>query len=656
MSDITASPDNLPEANLGRLLSKPFDVRRTRRSIFSAFLEARGQRGGKTQIIIDGDDRKFTYDEITRAAFGLGSALRSGTKRGENVGVLLPTGAGAAIAFFAVSAYGRVPAMLNFTSGPRALKAACTMSRINTIVTAHKFVDLGGYEALIKDLEGHARIVYLEDVRENLSLGDKIAGGLGPFIPWAFMAKPHPDTPSVILFTSGTEGDPKGVVLSHANVVSNIEQVRDHIELFENDAVFNPLPMFHCFGLTLGTLMPLLIGVTAVFHPTPLQAKEIAKRVRKTQATLLLATDTFMSQYARAGAQGDLNSLRIAVLGAERVKDETRQLVRKKFNIELLEGYGATEAAPVAAANKIGGNKPGTVGKLMAGMECKLEDVPGIEEGGRLYISGPNIMLGYLKTTNPGVIEAPDGGWHDTGDIVTIDDEGYITIRGRLKRFAKVAGEMVSLAVVENCATSLWEENRHAAVAIPDKRKGEQIVLISDCKDANRADMVAFAKNHGVPELAVPRRVLHTDEIPILGTGKINYGEVAQLVHGLLDEKPAEASPKKVEPAPEAAPETAPETKAEPEAPNVTAEEPSVTAAATEPGQGPSAEDATPAPTEELAAEVKPEVVAGGNSVDAASDAASGATSGASGDNEARKDNPEVGAPEKPKAPDAPSA
>ncbi len=544
MSDTTASGINLPaEVELGKTLHKPFDVSRSRRTVFSAFLKARSKRGGKVDIMVDGDERKLTYDEITRASFGLGSALKNGTEKGEMVGVLLPTGVGAVIAFFALSAYGRTPAMLNFTAGSRSLKAACTMSKIKTIVTAHKFVELGGFEDLIKDLETHANIVYLEDVRENLSLGDKLAGGLGPFLPWAFAAQSDPDSPCVVLFTSGTEGDPKGVVLSHANVVANIEQVRDHIDLYENDAVFNPLPTFHCFGLTVGVLMPMLIGLKTICHPSPLQGKEIVKRVRKTKATILLATDTFMSQYARAGDQGDLNSLRIAVCGAERVKDETRQLVRRKYNIELLEGYGATEAAPVAAANQLSGNKPGSVGKFMSGMDYRLEDVPGIAEGGRLFINGPNIMLGYLMSDQPGIVQAPKDGWHDTGDIVTVDDEGFVTIRGRVKRFAKVGGEMVSLAVVENCATSIWEDNMHAAVSIPDARRGEQIILLSNSKEANRADMVSFAKNHGVVELAVPRKILYTEDIPILGTGKINYGQVMHIVNELLGPDASVAAP-----------------------------------------------------------------------------------------------------------------
>ena len=367
-------------------------------------------------------------------------------------------------------------------------------------------------------------------MRENLSLSDKIKAVIGPKLPFLFASNPSHDTTGVVLFTSGTEGDPKGVVLSHQNVMANVEQVRAHIELFpETDTLFNPLPTFHCFGLTVGAVLPLMAGIKTIFHPTPLQPREIAKRIKASQSTILLATDTFISQYARAGEQGDLESLRLAVCGAERVRDETRQMIRKKYSIEILEGYGATEASPVVAANQMGNNIPGSVGKLMSGMSYKLEPVPGIDKGGRMFVRGPNVMKGYLRASAPGQLEPPKDGWHDTGDICTVDKEGVIRIRGRVKRFAKVGGEMISLAVVENCASAIWPDNMHAAAAIPDPRKGEQIVLLSDTDAVNRPDMLAWAQNHGVSELSVPRKVFKVDEIPVLGTGKIDYGNVTKL-------------------------------------------------------------------------------------------------------------------------------
>jgi acyl-[acyl-carrier-protein]-phospholipid O-acyltransferase/long-chain-fatty-acid--[acyl-carrier-protein] ligase len=334
---------------------------------------------------------------------------------------------------------------------------------------------------------------------------------------------------AVVLFTSGTEGQPKGVALSHTNILTNVEQVRLHIALYPNDVLFNPLPTFHCFGLTVGAILPLLLGIKAVYHPTPLQPHEIVRRVKAHGATILLSTDTFMSQYARAGEQGDLGSLRLAVCGAERVRDETRQLLRRKYAMEILEGYGVTETSPVAAVNQPGAMRPGTVGRLMPGMQARLEPVEGIPNAGRLYLKGPNIMLGYIRSDDPGVIHPPEGGWHDTGDVVAIDDEGFIAIKGRLKRFAKIGGEAVSLAVVENCASAVWPDFAHAAVAFPDGRKGEQIVLITTNPDAQRIELVGWSQNHGVSDLAIPRKIVHVKDIPVLGTGKTDYVKVEKM-------------------------------------------------------------------------------------------------------------------------------
>lgn len=509
----------------------PFDLNRARKPVFRALLDARNHFGGSKAAIVDGDERVLTYDEIIRASFALGHALKKGTKPGEAVAIMLPSGAGAVVAFFAISAYGRVPTMLNFTAGAASLRSALRTAKVKRIVTAHRFVELGKFEGLIAELEGEAEIVYLEDVREKLSLRDKIAAVVGPHAPWLVAAHPLDQSEAVILFTSGTEGEPKGVALSHLNLLSNVEQVRSHIVLTTDDVLFNPLPTFHCFGLTVGALMPLFLGIKAVFHPTPLQPKEIANRIRSTGSTILLSTDTFISQYARAGQQGDLNSLRLAVCGAERLRDETRALLRNKYAIELLEGYGVTETAPVVAANQVGANRAGTVGRLMQGMEARLEPVEGIPNAGRLFVRGPNIMMGYIKPEEPGVIHPPKDGWHDTGDVVSIDEEGFIAIKGRLKRFAKIGGETVSLAVVESCASALWPEYSHAAIVMPDTgRKGEQIILVTTCPDAQRTDLVGWVHNHGVQELAVPKRILTVESIPVLGTGKTDYVKVQKQV------------------------------------------------------------------------------------------------------------------------------
>ena len=511
----------------------PLDMSRSHQPVFRALVEARSRYGSSQPALVDGDERVLSYEEIVRAALALGHALKRGTKPGEAVGIMLPTGAASIIAFFAVSAYGRVPAMLNFTSGAAGLSSAIKTAQVKRVVTAHRFIALAKLEGLAADLSKECELVYLEDVRENLSLVDKAFAAVGTFVPSLVTAGAIHFKPAVILFTSGTEGEPKGVALSHVNLLSNVEQVRAHIALFDTDTLFNPLPTFHCFGLTVGALMPLLLGIKVVCHPTPLQPHEIVRRIRETRATILLSTDTFISQYARAGEQGDLNSLRLAVCGAERLRDETRALLRRKYAIELLEGYGVTEAAPVVSANQPGANRSGTVGRLMSNMKARLDPVEGIANAGRLFVKGPNVMLGYIKPDKPGVIQPPEGGWHDTGDVVSIDEEGFIAIKGRLKRFAKIGGEAVSLAVVESIASAVWPDHSHAAIILPDGRKGEQIALVTTNRDANRHDLVGWAHNHGVAEIAVPRRLIMVDDIPVLGTGKTDYVQVQKIAETL---------------------------------------------------------------------------------------------------------------------------
>lgn len=500
--------------------------RRSRRAIFQAYLDhARREKPGKVALT-DGDGRRLTVQEITRGSFALGGALARLTAKGEHVGVLLPTGTGAVIGFFALLSRGRVPAMLNFTAGSKNLLAACRAAQVSKIVTAKKFVELGGLEKLIEELSGAVDIIYLEDVREQIKPRDKALALIGPFLPSLLAANPDPETPGVILFTSGTEGAPKGAVLSHRNIIANIEQISAHVELLPTDIFFNPLPTFHCYGLTAGTLWPILNGYPVVLHPSPLQTKIIPKRIFETGSTVLFATDTFLSQYMRASPDGGMSSLRIAVCGAERVRDETRQAAEKRFGFEVLEGYGVTEASPVLAANQPGDIRSGTVGKLLPAVEARIEPVEGLEGAGRLFVRGPNIMRGYITPEQPGVVVPLSDGWHDTGDIVSINEQGYMSIRGRLKRFAKIGGEMVSLAVVENCASAVWPDNLHAAAIMPDPKKGEQVILVTDKADAPRELLLAWAQSHGVPEIAVPKKIVCVEEIPVLGTGKIDYLKV----------------------------------------------------------------------------------------------------------------------------------
>ena len=519
-------------------------ARRSRRSIFHAFLESARKNGGDTIAATDGDGKDFSFKEMSRAAFALGGAIGRLTQKKERVGILLPTGAGAMIALFAVLSRGRVPAMLNFTAGSRNLIAACKAAQVTRILTARKFVDLANLEKLMNELSGAVEITYLEDLKDALTPRDKALALLGPIFPPLLAARSRPDDDGVVLFTSGTEGAPKGVVLSHANILANIEQISAHVHLEPTDKFFNPLPTFHCYGLTAGALWPILNGHPVVLHPSPLQTKIIPKRIFETGSTVLFATDTFLSQYMRASDEGGMKSLRIAVCGAERVRDETRASAEKRFGFEVLEGYGVTECAPVLAANQPGDIRAGTVGKMLPGIETRLEPVEGLENAGRLMVRGPNVMRGYLSADAPGVLTPPADGWHDTGDIVALDAKGYLSIRGRLKRFAKIGGEMVSLAVVENCASAVWPDNIHAAAILPDPKRGEQIVLLTDRRDAPRGLLLAWAQSHGVPELSVPKKIISVDEVPVLGTGKIDYVSVKNLAEENLEKRAAAAEEK----------------------------------------------------------------------------------------------------------------
>lgn len=507
----------------------PLDLKAGEETIFDALIAARDTYGDK-EILEDQDRKPLTYTGLIRAAFVLGRKIAAMTEPGERVGVLLPSSMGVVVTFYGLHAHGRVPVMINFTAGERNIKAALKAAGVRKLLTAKRFIQQAKLEDLVEDISSAAEIVWLDDVRKTIGLQDKLYGLMAGMMPKRFRVPTQPSSPGVILFTSGSFGAPKGVVLSQSNLVANCRQVAQHIALDPDWVMFNPLPTFHCFGLTGGVLLPLLQGMKAFQYPSPLHAKQITELLPQVKASILFATDTFLNQYARVAGPDDFATLKFVVAGAERVRDETHHLFNTRFHgLKLLEGYGATEAAPVVAVNHPDRNRPGTVGQILPGMEWRLDPVPGIAEGGRLYLRGPNVMRGYLSTDDPTVIEPLQDGWHDTGDIVSIDDEGYVAILGRVKRFAKIGGEMVSLTAVEGLASAVWPEARHAVVAIPDSRKGEKLVLITDRKDADVSRLAEWAREHGAPELAVPKKIMRVGEVPVLGTGKTDYVAIQQM-------------------------------------------------------------------------------------------------------------------------------
>jgi acyl-[acyl-carrier-protein]-phospholipid O-acyltransferase/long-chain-fatty-acid--[acyl-carrier-protein] ligase len=323
-------------------------------------------------------------------------------------------------------------------------------------------------------------------------------------------------------------------VLSHANILANCAQISARVDYQAQDKILNALPLFHSFGLTAGTLLPITAGMRVFFYPSPLHYRIVPEMAYDIGATIMFGTNTFLKGYARFAHPYDFYTLRYVFAGAEKLSNETRRIWSDKFGVRVIEGYGATEASPVLASNTPMDNRPASVGRLLPGIDHYLEDVPGVERGQRLVVRGPNIMLGYLRVEQPGVLEPPrtarGPGWYDTGDIVEMDDAGFISILGRAKRFAKVAGEMVSLGEVEELVSQLWPERHHAIVAVADASKGEQLVLVTEQQQADRKAVQQFVREKGASELAVPRRVMHVKNIPVLGSGKIDYPAVTQLV------------------------------------------------------------------------------------------------------------------------------
>ena len=514
------------------VLTTPID-----QTLFEALALARRTRDTGKAAVEDPLGTKLSYKKLIVGAQVLGAKLTPDLPPvGASVGVLLPNSAGVAVTFFALQTVGRVPAMLNFTAGNANVLAACKAADVKVVLTSRVFVEKGHFQSLVEALSGVCKVIYLEDVRATISFADKIKGLLAGAKP---QVKVDFNAPAAVLFTSGSEGTPKGVVLSHRNLLANCAQSLTRVACNGSDKVFNALPVFHSFGLTAGLLMPLVAGVPVYLYPTPLHYRIIPELVYQSNATILFGTDTFLSGYARVAHPYDFARVRLVLAGAEAVKDRTRQLFMDRFGVRILEGYGVTETAPVLAINTPLANKAGTVGRLSPLMEARLDKVPGIEEGGRLYVRGPNVMLGYYRAENPGVLEPPKDGWHDTGDIVTIDAQGFIAIKGRAKRFAKIAGEMISLSAVEALAAELWPQLITVVVALPDARKGERLALLTTDAKCTREAFSQFAKRKGVSELSVPADILLVPKIPLLGSGKPDYVAALELAKQTVAAKSA---------------------------------------------------------------------------------------------------------------------
>ena len=520
-----------------RIMQQMIFATRPEQTLFEALLDAASIHGRSRRLVEDLKQEEYSYRDLIKMSLALGRLVARETSPDENVGVLLPNLAPTLGLVFGLTAQRRVPAMINYTAGVDGMQAACIAAGIRTVLTSRAFVDqarLADKLAALQDI----RLVYLEDLRAAMTLADKL---------WLMLwALPFPrvatrigtaEDPAVILFTSGTEGKPKGVVLSHRALLANIAQIRAVVDFSVDDKILNALPLFHSFGLTAGGLLPVLAGANVFLYPSPLHYRVIPEVAYTRGCTVLLGTSTFLANYAKHAHPYDFYRLRYVIAGAEKLAEPVRELWFDKFGIRIFEGYGATETAPVMAVNTPMAYRRGTVGQMLPGVQAKLVPVPGIDDKdgrqGILHMTGPNLMTGYLRFDRPGVIEPPASevgdGWYETGDVVEVDEDGFVRIVGRVKRFAKIAGEMVSLEAAEKLASVASPTGQHAVTTQVDAAKGEALVLFTSDVSLNRDALLASARSQGSSELVVPRRIVRVAALPLLGTGKIDYVTLKQM-------------------------------------------------------------------------------------------------------------------------------
>jgi acyl-[acyl-carrier-protein]-phospholipid O-acyltransferase/long-chain-fatty-acid--[acyl-carrier-protein] ligase len=468
---------------------------------------------------------RLNYRRLATAADALSSLWSREPRR---IGLLLPNVNALPVALLSLWQRGHTPVLLNYTSGSTTLLACARLAQLDTIITSRAFLERARLD-LAPLVAAGITLRHLEDLRPRIHPAVKLAALIrNRFAPGRRLrlAPLHASDTAVILFTSGSEGTPKGVELTHRNLLANILQVAAVTDLTEHDRFFNALPLFHSFGLTAGTLFPLVRGCYTFLYPTPLHYRVVPTLVYDRQCTVLMGTNTFLHGYARKAHPYDFTSVRWLVAGAEKVQSSTIDTWARKFGVRILEGYGATECSPCLSLNTRMEPGIGTAGRLLPGVEHRLEPVDGVTAGGRLLVRGPNIMKGYLNADAHARFAVLDG-WYDTGDIVELDANGFVHIRGRLKRFAKISGEMVSLGAVEEALDNAFPQFgprcQVAIIARPDPDKGEALIAVTTEPRLDLSSVRVVLRNRGLPNLCAPRELRVVPAIPKLGTGKTDH-------------------------------------------------------------------------------------------------------------------------------------
>jgi acyl-[acyl-carrier-protein]-phospholipid O-acyltransferase/long-chain-fatty-acid--[acyl-carrier-protein] ligase len=492
----------------------------------------------------DSSGRELSYGRALTGSLLVARWVRKNRRSEEMIGLLLPSSVGGALANTGVMIAGKVPVNLNFTAGRESMASAVEQCGIRTILTSKVFLA----KAKLETMDG---MVYLEDILGQMSGFAKLRALMAArFAPARLLTagKRNSDSLATVIFSSGSSGVPKGVMLSHHNVLSNIQAMAQVFWINDHDVVVGVLPFFHSFGFTVTVWLPLVSGCGAAYHTNPMEAPKIGEIVAKHRGTLLVSTPTFYSSYTRKCTVEQFASLRFVLVGAEKLRESIANAFHEKFGLELLEGYGCTEMSPVVAVNGPNydagrdsqlGNKPGTVGQPLPGITVKIvnpatmEPLPPDAEG-LVLVKGPNRMLGYLNQAER-TAEAVHDGWYVTGDIGALDDEGFLRITDRLARFSKIAGEMVPHLKVEEAIYTIIGEYGCAVTGIPDDQRGERLVALYTCPDTAPAELWQRLSETSLPKLWVPKRenVYQVDALPTLGTGKLDLVGVKAKAHQL---------------------------------------------------------------------------------------------------------------------------
>ncbi len=507
-------------------------------NLLEAIDEAAHRRPGDL-ILEDATRKSLTYRRLVAASEAVSAKLIPLVRGAERVGVLMPNIAATPVVILALWRLGKTPSVINFSSGTAVMIACARLAGLKHIVTSRVFLTKARID--VSPLE-HAgmRLIYLEDL--GITSMDRVLSLLRASASLAFPRASdrgvglRSDQTAVVLFTSGSEGVPKGVELTHGNILANIRQILSVTDLEDRDRLFNALPLFHSFGLTVGTFLPLVRGLYVFLYPSPLHYRVVPAAVYDRNCTIFLSTNTFLNGYSRKAQSYDFRSMRYLFAAAEKLQESTASTWSRVFGVRILEGYGATECAPCVSVNTPLMPRYGSVGRLLPGMEHRLEPVEGVAEGGRLFLRGPNVMRGYLNEDANLKFQALHG-WYDTGDIVTVDEDGFLFIQGRLKRFAKVSGEMVSLTAVEDALAGAFPQyGLHCQTAVlsqPDDAKGEVLLVATNEPRLTMDEVRAAVRAKGLPNLCVPREIVVVHEIPKLGTGKVNHRELLTHVEGI---------------------------------------------------------------------------------------------------------------------------